>query len=228
MKLETRLTRLLGKEKVFTSLPMWEMYAYDSSPFISKPDMVVFVSCTDDVSHVMGLAYEYGVPVLARGAGTCLSGGAVPVKAGISLVMARMNAILSIDPVSRTALVEPGIVNLTLQKALAPNNLIFPPDPASQKVATIGGNVSECAGGIQGAKYVVTKNYGGRYRGHPIFSLKLLKNNLHNNFLFSISLERPFRLSHLPAMPPLIKTRLLRRQTGKQCACRSYDRELRH
>lgn len=129
MKLETRLTRLLGKEKVFTSLPMWEMYAYDSSPFISKPDMVVFVSCTDDVSHVMGLAYEYGVPVLARGAGTCLSGGAIPVKAGISLVMARMNAILSIDPVSRTALVEPGIVNLTLQKALAPHNLIFPPDP---------------------------------------------------------------------------------------------------
>ncbi|MFZ3044829.1 MAG: FAD-linked oxidase C-terminal domain-containing protein [Desulfatirhabdiaceae bacterium] len=159
MKLETRLTRLLGKEKVFTSLPMREMYAYDSSPFISKPDMVVFVSCTDDVSRVMGLAYEYGVPVLARGAGTCLSGGAVPVKAGISLVMTRMNAILSIDPVSRTALVEPGVVNLTLQKALAPHNLIFPPDPASQKVATIGGNVAECAGGIQGAKYGVTKNY---------------------------------------------------------------------
>lgn len=159
MKLETRLTRLLGKEKVFVTLPMREMYAYDSSPFISKPDMVVFVVSTNEVACVMGLAHEYGVPVLARGAGTCLSGGGVPIKGGISLVMTQMNVILEIDPVSRTALVEPGVVNLSLQKALAPHGLIFPPDPASQKVATIGGNVAECAGGIQGAKYGVTKNY---------------------------------------------------------------------
>ncbi len=159
MKLETELTRLLGKDRVFTSLPMREMYAYDSSPFICKPDMVVFVTSTLEVSCVLQLACEQGVPVMTRGAGTCLSGGAVPIKTGISLVMTRMKTILEIDPVSRTALVEPGVVNLRLQKALAPYNLIFPPDPASQKVATIGGNVAECAGGIQGARYGVTKNY---------------------------------------------------------------------
>ncbi len=138
---------------------MREMYAYDSSPFICKPDIVVFVTSTREVSCVMKLACQQGVPVMTRGAGTCLSGGAVPIKAGISLVMTRMNAILEIDPFSRTALVEPGVVNLSLQKALAPHGLIFPPDPASQKVATIGGNVAECAGGIQGARYGVTKNY---------------------------------------------------------------------
>lgn len=159
MTLETRLTRLLGRDKIFTSLSMREMYAYDSSPFISKPDMVVFAATPRDVSCVMGLASEYGVPVMARGGGTCLSGGAVPSKGGISLVMTRMNTILAIDPVSRTALVEPGVVNLALQRALDPHGLIFPPDPASQKVATIGGNVAECAGGIQGARYGVTKNY---------------------------------------------------------------------
>ena len=159
MKIETELTRLLGKDKVFTTLPMREMYAYDSSPFICKPDIVVFVTSTREVSCVMKLACQQGVPVMTRGAGTCLSGGAVPIKAGISLVMTRMNAILEIDPFSRTALVEPGVVNLSLQKALAPHGLIFPPDPASQKVATIGGNVAECAGGIQGARYGVTKNY---------------------------------------------------------------------
>ena len=108
---------------------------------------------------VMRFAANHGLPVMTRGAGTCLSGGAVPARAGISLVMTRMNAILDIDPVSRTALVEPGVVNLNLQKALDPHGLIFPPDPASQKVSTIGGNVAECAGGIQGARYGVTKNY---------------------------------------------------------------------
>lgn len=159
MKLETVLAQALGKKNVYSSCSMQEMYGYDSSPFFSKPDIIVFPSTTDEVSQVLKISTNFGVPVLARGAGTCISGGAVPTKAGIVLVMTRMNAILDIDPVSRTALVEPGVVNLDLQKALAPHNLIFPPDPASQKVSTIGGNVAECAGGIQGAKYGVTKNY---------------------------------------------------------------------
>ncbi len=159
MKLETKLIRALGKDKVHSSSPVKEMYAYDSSPFMSKPDFVVFPSCTAEVSRILNLAWESCTPILPRGAGTCLSGGAVPVKGGISLVMTQMNQILDIDPLSRTALVQPGVVNLNLQKALAPHGLIFPPDPASQKVATIGGNVAECAGGIQGARYGVTKNY---------------------------------------------------------------------
>ena len=159
MKITTALIQALGKENVHTSVCMQEMYSYDSSPFICKPDVVVFPSSTDDVSNILNLANSSLVPVLARGAGTGISGGAIPAEAGISLVMTQMNKILNIDPVSRTALVEPGVVNLNLQKALDPHNLVFPPDPASQKVSTIGGNVAECAGGIQGARYGVTKNY---------------------------------------------------------------------
>ena len=156
---KTALLKALGPEKIITSRIMRQMYAFDSSPFIHMPDLVVFPESTREVSAILRIARQYGVPVMARGAGTCLSGGAVPVKGGISLVMTRMNAILHIDPVSRTALVEPGVVNLDLQKALDIHGLIFPPDPASRKVSTIGGNVAECAGGIQGARYGVTKNY---------------------------------------------------------------------
>ena len=159
MNLASELSKAIGKDKVDESPAVRQMYAYDSSHFINVPDIVVFTQNTSDVSKILKIAFTRGIPVVPRGAGTCLSGGAVPVKSGISLVMTRMNSVLKIDPVSRTALVEPGVVNLDLQKALAPHNLFFPPDPASQKVATIGGNVAECAGGIQGVRYGVTKNY---------------------------------------------------------------------
>ncbi|MEH0022997.1 MAG: FAD-linked oxidase C-terminal domain-containing protein [Desulfobacter sp.] len=153
------LIHILGPERVRHSPLAREMYAFDSSPFSCLPDVVAFPETTAEVAAVVGIAGDHGVSVMPRGAGTCLSGGAVPVKGGISLSLTRMNRILDIDPFSRTALVEPGVVNLDLQKALAPHGLMFPPDPASQKVATIGGNVAECAGGIQGARYGVTKNY---------------------------------------------------------------------
>lgn len=159
MSIESRLTAALGKEKVAASPAVRQMYAYDSSPFISAPDLVVFPESTEDAARVMALAAAEGIPVVPRGAGTNISGGSVPVTGGISLVTTRMNSVLEIDPLNRTALVEPGVVNLDLQRALAPHGLFFPPDPASQKAATIGGNVAECAGGIQGVKYGVTKNY---------------------------------------------------------------------
>lgn len=159
MTLASVIAGAIGKNKIYDSDVIRQMYAYDSSPFINPPDMVVFPESTSDVSKILALAFAHDVPVVPRGAGTSLSGGAVPAKSGISLAMTRMNAILEIDPLSRTALVEPGVVNLDLQAALAPHNLFFPPDPASQKVATIGGNVAECAGGIQGVRYGVTKNY---------------------------------------------------------------------
>lgn len=159
MNIALVLSKAIGKKKVFDSRAVCRMYAYDSSPFMKEPDTVVFPESTSDVSEIVKIAFRENIPVVPRGAGTCLSGGAVPVKGGISLVMTRMNSILEIDSFSRTALVEPGVVNLDLQKALSLHHLFFPPDPASQKVATIGGNVAECAGGIQGVRYGVTKNY---------------------------------------------------------------------
>lgn len=159
MNLASALSKAIGKTKVDKSTAVCQMYAYDSSPFMNPPEIVVFPESTADVSEILKIAFKENIPVVPRGAGTCLSGGAVPVRAGISLVTTRMDSILEIDPVSRAALVEPGVVNLELQKALSPYHLFFPPDPASQKVATIGGNVAECAGGIQGVRYGVTKNY---------------------------------------------------------------------
>ena len=90
---KTALLKALGPEKIITSRIMRQMYAFDSSPFIHMPDLVVFPESTREVSAILRIARQYGVPVMARGAGTCLSGGAVPVKGGISLVMTRIRDI---------------------------------------------------------------------------------------------------------------------------------------
>ncbi|MEW6661806.1 MAG: FAD-binding oxidoreductase [Bacillota bacterium] len=153
------LREIVGSASVLTSLIEREAYAFDSSPYFGLPDAVVFPHNTDEVSRVMQLAYSHRIPVVPRGAGTNLSGGSVPIKGGIALVLTKMNRILEIDIENETALVEPGVVNLDLQRALEPYKYIFAPDPSSQKAATIGGNVGECAGGIRGVKYGVTKNH---------------------------------------------------------------------
>lgn len=153
------LQKIVGKEDVLTSKRALEAYAYDSSPFIHLPDAVVFAETTGEVVQILKLANEKAVPVVPRGAGTCLSGGAVPVHGGISLVLTKMNRILDIDHLAETALVEAGVVNLELQHALAPFGLMFPPDPASQKASTIGGNIAVCAGGIRGVKFGVMKEH---------------------------------------------------------------------
>lgn len=153
------LKRCVGEDNVLTSRRALEVYAYDSSPFIRLPDAVVFPENVDQVVEVLKLAAEHSLPLVPRGAGTCLAGSAVPWHGGISLVLTKMDRILDIDPLAQTALVEPGVVNLRLQKALAPYGLMFPPDPASQKAATIGGNVAQGAGGIRGVKFGVMKNH---------------------------------------------------------------------
>jgi glycolate oxidase len=105
------------------------------------------------------LANEHRIPVIPRGAGTGLSGMAVPAEGGIVLDMSRMNGILEIRVEDRLAVVQPGVVYQDLQNALLPHGFLFPPDPASASVATIGGNVSTNAGGLKGAKYGTTKDY---------------------------------------------------------------------
>lgn len=158
-KIVDRLKFIFGSVNVLTSKISMESYAYDSSPFTGHPEAVVFAESTDQVSQLMQLANPLGIAVLPRGAGTNLSGGCIPQYGGIVLAMNRLNKIIELDPVNETALVEPGVTNMALQKAAAIHNFMFAPDPASMRVATLGGNVAECAGGMRGVKYGVTRDH---------------------------------------------------------------------
>lgn len=154
-----KLTDIVGRENCLDNPVAREIYGYDSSPFVHIPDLVVFPSTTKEISSIVQLAQNYKIPLVPRGAGTCLSGGAVALAGGISLVLTRMNRILNIDIEEQKALVESGVVNQDLQKALFPLGFMFAPDPASQTVSTLGGNIAECAGGMRGVKHGVTKNH---------------------------------------------------------------------
>jgi glycolate oxidase len=125
----------------------------------SLPDVVLFPSSTDEISEVMKVADREGIPVTARGSGTNLAGESVPVRGGIVLCLTRMDKILAIDKQNRLATVQPGVINLELQKAVEKEGLMYPPDPASWAVATLGGTVSTNAGGPRTLRYGVTKDY---------------------------------------------------------------------
>lgn len=153
------LESIVGEGNVLTEEIDLILYSYDASFPESKPDAVVFPRTVEEVSRIMSLASAERIPVIPRGAGTGLSGGAVPVKGGIILSLTRMTRILKIDTENLVVEVEPGVVNSHLQMALAPYGLFYPPDPASMKVCTLGGNVAENAGGPRCLKYGVTKDY---------------------------------------------------------------------
>lgn len=126
------------------------------SAYRSTPLLVVLPRHIDEVQGVLRICHERRVPVVARGAGTGLSGGALPLKKGVLLVMARFNNILQIDPEARTARVQPGVRNLAISQAAAPFGLYYAPDPSSQIACSIGGNVAENAGGVHCLKYGLT------------------------------------------------------------------------
>ena len=128
-------------------------YARDASGAFGLPDVVVWPRTTEQVSAILRLANENKIPVTPRGAGTCLSGGPVPARGGILMVMARMNRILDVDVADMLALVESGVVWQDLNRALEPYGLFLPPDPASGSVCTIGGCIAEDAGGARAVKY---------------------------------------------------------------------------
>jgi glycolate oxidase len=113
----------------------------------------------------MEIAHREGLPLTPRGSGTGLSGGSVPARGGMVLCLTRMNRILEIDEENLTATAEAGVVTLDLFNAVAEKGLFYPPDPGSQKVSTLGGNVAENAGGLRGLKYGVTRDYVMRLRG---------------------------------------------------------------
>jgi len=120
------------------------------------PDAVVLPETEAQVCAVLRLCHELGVPVVPRGSGTSLSGGAMPIAGGLVLSLAKFKRILSLDPYSRTATVQPGVRNLAISEAAAPHNLYYAPDPSSQIACSIGGNVAENSGGVHCLKYGLT------------------------------------------------------------------------
>src|SRR5436305_5993598 len=135
------------------------LYEYDASIDRSTPDIVVLPATTEDVAAIVKIALRYKVPVVPRGAGTGLSGGAIPIYGGIVIVFTRMNRILEVDYDNLRAVVQPGLVNLYLTNALNPQGFYYVPDPSSQRSCTIGGNVGENAGGPHTLIYGVTTNH---------------------------------------------------------------------
>jgi glycolate oxidase len=134
-------------------------FAADELKVPYLPHAVVEARSVADIQALLRWANRHKVPVTPRGAGTGLSGGALAVRGGVVLSMARFNRILEIDPVNRWAVVEPGVINFQLQEAAAPHGLFYPPDPASWESSSLGGNVAEDAGGPRCVKYGVTRAY---------------------------------------------------------------------
>ena len=154
-----QLRAIVGRDAVLDRPEDLMLYEYDGGVRTYPPDVVVFPQNTEQVSRIVKLAASEGVPVVPRGAGTGLSGGAIPVQGGILVAFSRMNRILEVDAVNMRAVVQPGVVNQNLSDNVAHLGLYFAPDPSSQKACTIGGNVAENSGGPHTLMYGVTVNH---------------------------------------------------------------------
>ena len=154
------LCRIVGSRWVRSRRAQLDTYSRDALPTKqSSPGIVVLPGSEDEVARVLRLLHHHGVPFVARGAGTGLSGGALAGPDSVLVTLTRLNRILEIDPVNRIAVVESGVVNVRLSEAVAEYGLFYAPDPSSQTACTIGGNVAENAGGPHCLKYGVTSNH---------------------------------------------------------------------
>ncbi len=154
-----KLAALLGPRGCLDRPEDLVLYEYDAGVDKARPDLVVFPRSTEDVVAIVNIARESNVPLVARGAGTGLSGGSIPAEGGIIVAFSRMNRILEIDLENERAVVEAGVVNLDVTLAVQNRSYLFAPDPSSQRACTIGGNVAENAGGPHTLAYGVTANH---------------------------------------------------------------------
>jgi glycolate oxidase len=152
------LGKILGS-RLQTSFESRTCYAFDATRRKFFPDAVAFPIDAEEVRQIVLLANRYRFPVVPRGAGSGLSGGALPVHGGVVVSTERMDRILAIDGENLYAVVQPGVVTETLKEAVRQVGLFYPPDPASLKFSTLGGNIAECAGGMCAVKYGVTRDY---------------------------------------------------------------------
>jgi glycolate oxidase len=153
------LRAALGPDKVFVDREYLLAYSYDALAQEHWPDAVVFPERDEDIAAALRICHRHRVPLVPRGAGVGYSGGALAVQGGIVLVFTRMNRILQLDAENFLTDVQPGVITADLQAAAEKEGLFYPPDPASLKTSTIGGNVAENAGGPRCFKYGVTGNY---------------------------------------------------------------------
>ena len=151
------LRRLLPAQAVIDTEEALRPYECDGLPAYRRlPLVAVLPETAEQVQAVVRYCHEQGVPLVARGAATGLSGGALPLENGVLLGLSRLDRILELDPVARTARVQPGVRNLAVSEAAAPHGLYYAPDPSSQIACTIGGNVAENSGGVHCLKYGLT------------------------------------------------------------------------
>ncbi len=159
-KIKEGLGKIIGDSKIISDPDIIEKYGRDeTSDLESLPDLVVRAESTADVSETLRICNKYKTPVIPRGAGTGVTGGAIAVCGGVVLSMEKMNRILEIDPQNLVAVVEPGAITGDIQRAALESGFMYPPDPASLESCSIGGNVAEGAGGPRAVKYGTTKDY---------------------------------------------------------------------
>ncbi|HIC13429.1 MAG TPA: FAD-binding protein [Sulfurimonas sp.] len=155
-----QFTSIVGGENIYSDKAHLIAYSYDATRTKFEPDAVIFPRNEDDISAILKYCNEHKIVIVPRGAGSGFTGGSLPSSGGIVLGFEKhMNKILEIDMKNMVAIVQPGLINMDLQRAVEAVGLFYPPDPASQEYSTIGGNVSENAGGMRAAKYGITKDY---------------------------------------------------------------------
>ncbi len=212
------LSAIVGRENVLSRPDELLVYECDGLPqHKHRPRAVVFPSSTEETAAIMRELARANVPFTPRGAGTGLSGGALALNSGVVIELARMRKILSIDPENRIAVVQPGVVNLNVSKAVAPYGLYYVPDPSSQPTCTIGGNIAESAGGIHCLKYGTTTDHvlglrvvlaGGEIvdlGGPDADGYDLLGTFIGSEGTFGIATEATLRLAQ---SPPAVRTLL--------------------
>lgn len=154
------LKQIVGEQYVFIDDEILKLYGQDhTEDFIYKPEVVVKAQTVEQISEIMKLANNFRIPVTARGAGTGLSGGALPIYGGIVISMERFNRILQIDTRNLQATVEPGVINYIFQEEVKKEGLFYPPDPASWGSCSLGGNIAHSSGGPKAVKYGTTRDY---------------------------------------------------------------------
>lgn len=181
-KFLARLRSLYPSDRLWTHGPAFVSYESDAlSVLRQRPLAIVIPQCEQEIIETVALCFEEGIPFVARGSGTSLSGGALPVAGGIVIGLNRLHRILHLDPAERYAIVEPGVVNANISKAASQYGLMYAPDPSSQTVCTIGGNVAFNSGGAHCLKYGMTSNH--------VLGLKIVLPNGSVDHLGGTSLE---------------------------------------
>ncbi len=156
----SELERRVPADRLLRKSAQLAPYESDAlTAFRSRPAAVLLAETQEEVIQAVRLCHRYAVPFVARGSGTSLSGGSLPVENGLVIALNRLNRILRLDPAQRIAVVEPGVINLDVSRAAAPHGLYYAPDPSSQLICTIGGNVAFNSGGAHCLKYGMTVNH---------------------------------------------------------------------